>query len=141
MQETQINSSSLQPAYGTIIAQTGVGSLSGHLINAINQYMHPGKVILGIPPALVISPFQAGICSLVYAVIDRIAIHVLHREKNDKPVNQAARMAVVLILSAGLTSAGLGISFNVAAGTILTSIVGTVLLLGAAKAYNQLVHS
>jgi hypothetical protein len=141
MDNTQRSPSLLKPAYETALVQLGVGSLCGHLINAINQFMHPGKVILGVPPASIISPFQAGLCSLVYAVVDRIAITLLKSKDNEQPVTQALRMAVVLTISAGLTSACLGITFNVAAGTILASIIATTLLLGAVKAYNQLVHT
>lgn len=133
--------SQMKPAYGKGLLQTGIGYLGGHVINSINQYMHPGKVILGAPPVLVITPLQAGYCSFVFAIIDRIAIKILQSKQNEPPANQLVRMAVTIPLSAAFSAACLGISFNVALLAILTSVIGLTILLSMSKAYNQLAYS
>ncbi len=133
--------SQMKPALGRGLLQTGIGCLGGHLINAINQYMHPGKVILGAPPVLIISPLHAGACTLIFTVVDRLAIKLLEFKQKEPPAHQLVRMAVTIPLSAAISSLCLGISLNVATLAIVTSIIGLTILLGTAKAYNQLAYS
>lgn len=120
-----------------ILLQSGVGCVGGYLINTIHQYLHPGKIILGVPPIVLINPLQAAICTLTYALVDRAAAQIFKQSHKD-PAADIFRMVGTISFAGIVSSVCLGISFNVAGATILTSIIGTTLLLGATKAYHEL---
>lgn len=129
---------------GDIVYQAGTGLLGGHTINYINQWLHPGKVILGKPPVPLIDPFQAGVCSLTFAVTDFLAKQIFEKylgvEFSNKPLCQVIRMAGTIALSALVTSACLHITFTLAATAIVTSIVASAIIMGLVILYNAMVH-
>ncbi len=131
----------MKPAPVTGVLQTAIGYLGANVINTLNLYLHPGKVILGAPPVLVINPLQAGVCSLVFAIVDRVAMDILKSKHSDLAERQLLRMVVTLPMSALLSSVCLGITFNAAALAIVTSVVGLTILLSTAQAYSRLAYS
>jgi hypothetical protein len=121
--------------------QTIIGYWGGHVINAVNQYLHPGKVILGVPTAQLITPLQSAGFSFVYILVDKVVKMIFERgAKNQEvaPVYKLMRMTFTILLSASILAAGAEVSFNVAGLAILTNIVATTLLLGISKNYDDI---
>jgi hypothetical protein len=132
---------SMNPSCWVIPLQAGIGYGGSYIINAVNQYLRPGKVILGVPPTLVITPLQSVICTIVFAILDRVAIKVFKQSQADHPAKQFLLKSATVILSAGISTLFCGISFQVATIAIMTNIVSMIVLFGAAKAYNYLVYN
>lgn len=140
MQTSETHQTTYVPAWPTTVLESLSGALCGHVINSINQYMHPGKVILGMSATVVINPSQAAVCSMIFAIFDRVVLGLVPHHLKNNPQIQLVRISASVMTSATVSSAIFGISFNLAAGVIASSIIATTILLGAAKVYNQLVH-
>jgi hypothetical protein len=127
---------------GSVVLQVGAGYLSGHGINELFQRLYPGKIILGQPPILAIHPIHAGICAGVFALVDLVAKTIIdnsdYKDICQKPLYQLFRLIFTVTLSSLVASAILGITFKIAAAAILSSLIGSTILLALAKGFSNL---
>ncbi len=125
---------------GSMILQTGIGYFSGHFINAVALWLNPGKVVLGRSANLAIQPWDACAAVAIFTVVDLIAKAVLEqlpfKESLQKPLYQLIRIAVSVTVSSLIASAILGITINMAAVAIVSSIIASTILMGLAKLYS-----
>jgi hypothetical protein len=129
---------------GSTLLQTGTGYVSGHVINSIYQWLHPGKVILGQPLIVAINPWMAGVCVGLFALVDLVAKKVIEhldvKNISRKPLYQLIRMAVSVTVSSLLASLILGITFQFAVAAIVSSLIASALLLQIAKVFSKLIY-
>ena len=129
---------------GSGVLQTGTGYISGHAINSVYQWLHPGKVILGQPLVLVINPWVAGACAGIFAIVDLVAKKVIENTElnklSQKPLYQLIRLAVSVTVSSLIACLIFGITFKIAAVAILSSLVASTVLLYVAKGFSELIY-
>lgn len=119
----------------------GVGLLAGRTINMCDRWLHPVKSALGKPP--LVNPLHGAMCGVTFALVDRVALHVLKRyipNHADKPITHAARIVVSITLSTILSSAMLPVSVSMAAVLLSTNVLATTLLVSITANYTRLVY-